>query len=100
MALLYIRQYTRLAHDENGQVILAGLEPGQDLDPVSVGAATRVTLATGTKFVRLHTDAICSYACGVSTVTATTNNARLAANQTEFFGISSAVTHIAVIGNT
>lgn len=101
MALLYIRQYTRLATDTNGQTVLAGLEPGLDLAPVAIGAGTNVALASGTKFVRLHSDAVCSYVCGLdSSAAATTSNARLAANQTEFFGISSAVTYIAVIGNT
>lgn len=99
MSLLYIRQYTRLAHDENGHAIAAGLEPGLDITPVAIGGASaNVALRAGTRFVRLHCDAICNFVCGGdNTTAATTSNARMVAGQTEFFGISPGVGYIAVI---
>ena len=39
-----------------------------------------------TALVRVHTDSICSVAIG-NNPTATTTNKRLAANQTEYFGV-------------
>lgn len=101
MATLYIRQYTRLAHDENGHAIAAGLEPGLDTS-VAIGAGSaNVAIRTGTKFLRLHSDTICNFVAGTdSTTTALTSNARMAANQTEFFGVAPSVGYIAVIAGT
>src|ERR1051325_9960810 len=92
MSTLYIRQYTRVAHDQAGQAIAAGLEPGKDTTLSIGGTTANVALATGTKFVRLHTDAICNFNAGTSAVTATTSNARRAAKRTEFCGISAGAT--------
>lgn len=51
-----------------------------------------------TQFVRIHTDSICSIAFGQSP-SATTSNKRLAANQTEFFGVTAGMS-VSVIANT
>lgn len=51
-----------------------------------------------TKFVRLHCDAICSIKFGASP-TATADDARMVANQTEFFGVTRGH-RLAVITNT
>jgi hypothetical protein len=51
-----------------------------------------------TKFIRVHTDAICSIAIGVNP-TAVATEMRMAANQTEYFGVG-ANSKIAVITNT
>lgn len=100
MATLYIRQYTRLAHDESGHPIAAGVEPGFD-NTLAIAAGTgNVAVRAGTKFVRLHTDAICNFACGPdSSAAATTSNARMVAGQTEFFGASPGM-YIAVIAGS
>lgn len=101
MATLYVRQYTRLAHDENGHPLAAGLEPGKDATLSIAAGSGNVALTAGTKFVRLHTDAICNFALGTdSTTAATTSNARMAANQTEFFGVAPGVGYLAVIAGS
>ena len=51
-----------------------------------------------TRVIRVHTDAICSVAIG-GNPTATANTRRLAANQTEYFGVEGGQ-KIAVITNT
>ncbi len=98
MSTLYIRQYTRLAHDESGHPIAAGLEPGFDATPLTIsGTSASVAIRSGTKFVRLTTDVICNFVCSLDpNVTATANNARMGAGQTEFFGTSPGL-YIAVI---
>lgn len=97
MSTLYVTEYTKLAHDGRGLTVIVGLEPSTTQVQTIGGASTPVTLRTGSKFVRLHTDAICNIAFGSSTVAADGNSMRLAANQTEFFGISSGATTVAVI---
>jgi hypothetical protein len=55
--------------------------------PVVIGAGSLQSAAFSsmTKIVRLHTDVICSIVIGPpATATATANNQRMAANQTEY----------------
>lgn len=99
MATLYIREYSKLATDDRGSSVIVGLEPGID-NTLSIGANTTLTLNLNTKFVRLHSDAICCVAFGGASVAATTSSGRMAANQTEFFGISSGSPVLAVIAGT
>ena len=89
MATLYIREYQTIAApgpDFNG--MQAGMEPGTDQTPLvfTGGVQQSVAFAGSTRVVRLHTDSICSVLFGTNP-TATTANARMAANQTEFFGV-------------
>ncbi len=89
MAKLYITEYTDQVRDLNGQVVPVGDEPGiVTQSPVSIAGSAAVSAAFNakTRFVRLHTDAICSVAFGASP-TATTNDKRMAADQTEYFGV-------------
>lgn len=87
---LLIRQYTRLAHDEGGRTLPAGQEPGYDsVLPIDV-VTGNVQIRPGTRFIRLHADgAACHFVLGAdNTVTATTLAAKMAAAQTEFFGVT------------
>jgi hypothetical protein len=89
VATLYIREYSTIAcpgPDFNG--MQAGLEPGIDQSPLVFGGGVQLSavFASTTRIVRLHTDSICSILFGIAPV-ATTANARMAANQTEFFGV-------------
>lgn len=103
MATLYIREYQTIAApgpDFNG--MQAGMEPGLDQAPLVFGGGVQLSsaFAVGTRVVRLHTDAICSILFGTAP-TATTANARMAANQTEFFGVQpGANLKVSVIVNT
>jgi hypothetical protein len=102
VAILFIREYQTIASpgpDFNG--MQAGLEPGLDQPPLTIGAAVQsAAFAPATRFVRLHCDAICSILFGTNP-TATIANARMAANQTEFFGVQpGAGLKLSVIANT
>ncbi len=102
MSTLYITEYARVAVDGRGGMILAGEEPGVDQSPIAISGTTARSAAfsTSTTLVRVHTDVICSINFGGAGINATTNNKRLAANQTEFFGITPGATNLAVIANT
>ena len=89
MAKLYITEYTRAANHGD----IGGLVPMAQIPALT----TQVLDITGTsaksagfdqacRFVRVHTDVTCHIATG-DDPTATTNSMRLAADQTEYFGI-------------
>lgn len=103
MARLFIREYSTFAVDPNsGQAV--GKEPGFDQPPVAIsaGASPSNPFQPGTKLIRLHTDAICSLVFGTpggpNAPVATTNNARWAANQTEYVFVN-AGDAVSVISN-
>jgi hypothetical protein len=101
MAKLYITEFTRAAFEQfNGaQLPCANLEGMVDQTPVAIGAeADSAAFATTTAFVRVHADAACSIAYGLTPM-ATTNNMRMAADQTEYFGVTPGK-KISVIANT
>lgn len=86
---LDISEYDALAVDINGHVIAAGVEPPiAEQTPVAIGASSTQSAAFNdrTRFVRLHCDAPCRVAFGVNP-TAGANSKRMAAGQTEFFGV-------------
>ena len=98
MAVLYISEYDNVATDNRGMV-QAGQEPAIATQTVAIGvAAQSAAFNARTRFVRIHTDAICSVAFGANP-TATTSSARMAANQTEFFGVVPGH-KVSVISNT
>lgn len=102
MAKVYISEYARMTLDNRG-LLSAAEEPAlatQVLD--TTGTHLSAAFNAGTRFVRLHTDAIVSvkFATG-SDPTATTSHPRMAANQTEYFGIPvSGSTKVDVVANT
>ena len=103
MALLYITEYSNAAQSD-GVPIQAGQEPALVYQtPVVIGAGSlqSALFNAGTRFVRVHADVICSVAFGISpTAVAQTQN-RMAANQTEFFGVPPGGAHrLAVIAST
>jgi hypothetical protein len=100
MAVLYIAEFTELASDARGGGMQAPPMPPRAQQTVAIGGASvqSSAFAKGTKFIRVHTDAICSIAVG-SNPTATATQLRLAAGQTEYFGVHPD-DKIAVITNT
>lgn len=96
MAVLYITEYAAISIPE------APIAPGEAIasQTVAIGGSSTQSSAFNaqTRYVRLHTDAICSIAFGASP-TATTSTARMAANTTEYFSVTPA-TKVAVITNT
>lgn len=99
MAVLYISEYQVMPIDGRG-IVPAGAEPAVATQTVAIGGSSTQSSAFNalTRFVRIHTDAICSIAFGANP-TATTSTARMAANQTEFFGVVPGQ-KVAVITNT
>ena len=99
MAVLYVSEYAQLAN-ANGQVVAAGQEPARVEQSLAISGASNPSAAFGasTQFVRLHTDVICSVLFGAAP-TAVTTAKRMAAGQTEFFGVVPGQ-KVAVILNT
>jgi len=91
MTKLYISEYARMTPSSGpgNTVVQAPEEPPittQVVDYTS-GAAQSAAFNAKTKFVRLHCDSICSVKFGANP-TATVNDPRMAAGQTEFRGVN------------
>jgi hypothetical protein len=88
MAVLYISEYSSQARDGQGYLMPAGQEPSQVEQQVAIGAGSTqsTAFAAGTKLIRVHCDVACHVSIGTNPTAATTTK-RLAANQTEFFGV-------------
>lgn len=111
MAFLYISEYVGTAvvgrFAGASGLVAAGQEPGLDQTPIAISGAQAQSAAFGstTKLIRVHTDSICSIVIGPTSLNAgagpeaTTSNKRLAANQTEYFGVSAGQL-LSVIANT
>ena len=102
MAVLYITEYARQGRDAEGYKMVVAGEPAVTNQTVAIGGASAQSSAfnAGTKFVRIHTDAICSIDFGTNP-TATTSTRRMAANTTEYFEVPMGQSYkVAVITNT
>jgi hypothetical protein len=97
MAVLYITEFERVGRDAEGHQMPLGVTPVVANQTVAIGSSSAQSAALNgkTRMVRIHTDAICHVAIG-SNPTATTSLTRLAADQTEYFGVLPG-TKIAVI---
>lgn len=86
MAKVYISEYARGALGSRGTIYSAEEPPvaTQVLDPA--GTHLSAVFNKETRFIRVHTDSIISYKIGTAPTAATTD-ARMAANQTEYFGV-------------
>ena len=102
MAKLYITEFSKMGSEWAGshKMPAAIVPPIVDQDPLAIGVASAQSNAFNgeTRVVRLHCDAICSVAFGINP-TATTDNARLAEGQTEYFSVVPGHC-VAVIENT
>lgn len=102
MTKAYISEYTDMASfSPGGQFLQAGREPAIAVQLVDYGAghAESAAFNAKTRFIRLHTDAICSYKFSTAGTAAATTDPRMAANQTEFFGVI-AGDKVSIISNT
>lgn len=99
MAYLFITEYDRLGNDTRSDVEV-GREPAIATQRIAISGSSAQSAAfnANTKFVRLHTDAICSISFGANP-TATTSTPRMAADTTEYFGVTGGH-KVAVITNT
>jgi hypothetical protein len=105
MSKLYISEYARVtqASGPGNTAVQAPEEPPvatQVVDFTS-GAAQSAAFNAKTRFVRLHTDAICSVKFGAAP-TATISDPRLALGQTEYRGIPAdgSAARLSAISNT
>jgi hypothetical protein len=104
MATLYIAEVDRLGIDAHGVSVMAPHMPPivEQTLPIGGGSLPSAAFSGKTRFVQVHTDAICSIAfttvAGV-TPQATTSNQRLAANETRFVAVNPG-DQVAVIANT
>jgi len=101
MAFLYITEYEHVAQAAGGNMNV-GRELAVATQVVAIGGGSLQSAAFNirTKMVRLHSDAICSISFGTNP-TATTSTPRMAANQTEYFGVApESSLKVAVITNT
>lgn len=102
MATLYISEYAELPVGPAGRVGQMPSEPPlvDQTVAIAAGSAQSAAFNAKTRFVRLHTDAICSVLFG-SSPTAAATNGRMAANQTEYRDVSRLPGgKVAVITNT
>jgi hypothetical protein len=99
MATLYISEYAT-----SGWTTASGLPCGQE-PAIAVQAVpipgTSAAFNANTRFVRMHSDSVCSFAFAASggTPAPTTSTARMNANQTEYFGVSANM-KVGVVVNT
>jgi len=100
MGNFYIREYESLGIPGEGGNAQIAKEPALlDQTPVSFGSAVQsAAFGPNTRFARFHTDSICSFLVGANP-TATTNNARMAASQTEIVGVTPGH-KVSIISNT
>lgn len=100
MALAYISEYTA-QHTDQGRPVPVAYCPAIAEYTVAIGGGSTSSpvFQTSTNIIRVHSDAVCSIKIGLSPM-ATTNNARMAQNQTEYFGFEAGKGfQIAVISN-
>ena len=88
MAILDVTHYRDLALASVGGAVQAGREPALSTQQVSISAGTLQSAAfpSGTKMVRVHADIACRVAFGANPTAAGTSM-RMAAGQTEYFGV-------------
>lgn len=101
MAVLYITEYADMAQTVRGGAQIAQ-SPALAAQTVAIAGASAQSSAFNalTTFVRVHTDAICSIVISTNP-TATATSKRMAADQTEYFGVPVGQSYkVAVISNT
>lgn len=99
---LYITEYAQVAVDSVDRSVLCGQEPplAEQVVDYTAGSTQSAAFNAKTKFIRIHTDSICSVLVGANP-TATTNSGRMVAGQTEFKGVDpSKVNGVAGVGGT
>lgn len=94
MAVVFIEEFAE------GSASAPAQQPALAVQTIAIGAGSVQSAAfnSATRVVRLHTDAICSYRFGPNP-TAIATTARLAAGQTEYFGVKPG-DKVAIITNT
>ena len=100
MAFLYVAEFARLPLDSVGANIIAPPMPPLVEQKIAIGVSSvpSAAFSSGTRFVQIHTDVVCSVAFGPAPV-ATVLNQRIAASETRFVGVNPGDS-VAVISNS
>ena len=98
MAKLYVSEYDRLGSVISGPAMIAQ-EPSLVEQTVTFTTTTQSSAFNAkTRYIRVHTDSICSISIGANP-TATTSTKRMAADATEYFAVGGGQ-KIAAVTNT
>ena len=98
MAVVDITEYDKLALDNLGARVAAGVEPSKSVQQIAVTGASAACAAAfdgNTKFVRVHTDVTIRIAFGAAPVAAATSQ-RMVAGATEYFGVTPGIKMAAI----
>lgn len=102
MATLYIQELSSIGTSPNNHIMQISQQPPITEQTVAIGGSSTQSSAfnTRTRYVRLHTDAICSVLFGTNP-TVTAAKARMNAGDTEYFAVpQDQLYKVAVITNT
>ena len=105
MAVVYVREYSRLGREQyggHGLNVQAPLEPAIRDQTIAIGSSSVASeeFNAETTIVLIHTDAICSIKFGTNPAASATNF-RLPANATQFYCVEAGKRmKVAVITNT
>lgn len=100
MANLYISEYAAVGLSSYGPMPIA-VEPAlvEQVIAYTGTSAQSAAFSANTRYIRVHTDSICSVLVGVNPTAVATTCKRLNANQTEYFAVPASY-KIAAITNT
>jgi hypothetical protein len=100
MATIYVSEHSAMGIAANGVPQVASHPSLQSQSmAITAGSTTLPSAFTAaTRFIRVHTDAICSISIGTSPTAVATKN-RMSAESTEYFGVQPG-DNLAVIVNT
>jgi hypothetical protein len=104
MSKFFITEYENVVFDARGEPVLAPEEPALvDQTPIDFSDGLphpSAVFNSKTRYVMIHTDAICSYLVGAN-LKATVLNRRMATSETRFFGLKAGGgLSLSVIANT
>lgn len=98
MAKVYVAEFETMGSASAGSPQVAAMPPIAEQTVNITTETDSNAFNANTRFIRVHADAICSIAIGAAP-TASTSTLRLAADQTEYFGVQPGH-KISVITNT
>ena len=94
-----ITEYDKLAVDNLGARVAAGVEPSSFVQQIAVSgvsAACTNAFDGNTKFVRVHTDVTIRIKFGAGTPVADATSQRMVAGATEYFGVTPGIKMAAI----
>lgn len=88
MSAIWITEFRSLPMDVNGKTVQVAVLPAITTQKVTISGASAQSAAfnADTKLIRINADVLCHFIAGASP-TATTGEARLPADTTEYFGV-------------